>query len=183
MLLYGCGEPGNYDKSYWNCGEMNSGPGVEVSPTCAPNSASQIIYAWARDAPKLTLPIDVGFKVGAGTNIQYLVLQVHYMTPQEHDKSGLHLLFTLRPMPYQAGVLLLGTAGYIPAKKTEHMEVSCTITEKKTIHPFAYRTHTHSLGKVVSGYRVRENEQGIDDWTLLGKRDPLTPQMFYPTFR
>lgn len=35
-------------------------------------------------------------------------------------------------------------------------------------------------GKVVSGYRVRYNEKGDDVWSLLGKRDPLTPQMFYP---
>lgn len=36
------------------------------------------------------------------------------------------------------------------------------------------------LGKVVSGYRIRFNDKGDDSWALLGKRDPLTPQMFYP---
>lgn len=83
-------------------------------------------------------------------------------------------------MTKQAGVLLLGTGGYIPPNKVEHMETLCDIRENKTIHPFAYRTHTHSLGRVVSGYRVRVDEQGTDHWTRLGKRDPLTPQMFYP---
>lgn len=84
-------------------------------------------------------------------------------------------------MKKQAGVLLLGTGGMIGPMKTEHMEVVCDINEKKTMYPFAYRTHTHSLGKVVSGYRVRTNpETGEDRWTLLGKRDPMTPQMFYP---
>lgn len=38
----------------------------------------QIIYAWARDAPKLELPEGVGFKVGKDSPIKYLVLQVHY---------------------------------------------------------------------------------------------------------
>lgn len=38
----------------------------------------QILYAWARDAPTLKLPNGVGFKVGRGTKINYLVLQVHY---------------------------------------------------------------------------------------------------------
>lgn len=33
---------------------------------------------------------------------------------------------------------------------------------------------------MVAGYRVRRNEYDVDNWTLLGKRDPLTPQMFYP---
>ena len=83
-------------------------------------------------------------------------------------------------MRKQAGVILLGTGGVIPPMKTEHMETMCDIKENKTIYPFAYRTHTHSLGKVVSGYKVRRDYSGADHWTLLGKRDPLTPQMFYP---
>ena len=36
------------------------------------------------------------------------------------------------------------------------------------------------IGKVVSGYVVRTDEYGVDQWTLLGKRDPQQPQMFYP---
>lgn len=69
--------------------------------------------------------------------------------------------------------------------------------------PFAYRTHTHKLGKinhahvndvqhklnfaspcltgkVVSGYKVTTDSNGKNTWTLLGRRDPNTPQMFYP---
>ena len=30
------------------------------------------------NAPKLELPEDVGFKIGADTDIKFLVLQVHY---------------------------------------------------------------------------------------------------------
>jgi peptidylglycine monooxygenase len=33
---------------------------------------------------------------------------------------------------------------------------------------------------VVSGYHIRRDSSGMDQWTLLGKRNPLTPQMFYP---
>lgn len=50
-------------------------------------------------------------------------------------------------MPRQAGVFLLGTSGVIPPNKIEHMETACTINEDKVIHPFAFRTHTHSLGE------------------------------------
>lgn len=35
------------------------------------------------------------------------------------------------------------------------------------------------LGKVVAGYKVTTSENGVQQWDLLGKRDPLTPQMFY----
>lgn len=38
----------------------------------------QVLYAWARDAKTLQLPHDVGFQVGAGTQIKYIVLQIHY---------------------------------------------------------------------------------------------------------
>ena len=37
-------------------------------------------------------------------------------------------------------------------------------------------SHTHSLGRVVSGWTVSPNMT----WTLLGKADPQRPQMFYP---
>lgn len=141
----------------------------------------QIIYAWARDAPKLDLPEGVGFKVGGDSPIQYIVLQVHYAHVHRFrdgstDDSGVFLHYTTQIMNKLAGVILLGTGGYIPPRQTVHMETSCPITEKKTIYPFAYRTHTHSLGKVVSGYVVKPN----NEWIELGKRDPMTPQMFYP---
>lgn len=35
-------------------------------------------------------------------------------------------------------------------------------------------------GLVVAGYKVVRDENGKDKWTLLGKRSPQTPQMFYP---
>jgi len=31
----------------------------------------------------------------------------------------------------------------------------------------------------VAGYKVK-NSNGVQKWDLLGKRDPMTPQMFYP---
>lgn len=55
---------------------MNHEDNVQTSSPCL--DGSQIIYAWARDAPKLELPEGVGFKVGKNSPIKYLVLQVHY---------------------------------------------------------------------------------------------------------
>ncbi|XP_018055398.1 PREDICTED: peptidylglycine alpha-hydroxylating monooxygenase [Atta colombica] len=179
MLIYGCTKPGS-SKPIWNCGEMaNAGHLADTAPAC--KEGTQIIYAWARDAPKLDLPEGVGFKVGGDSPIKYIVLQVHYahidrFKDGRTDDSGVFLHYTTQTMDKLAGVILLGTSGVIPPRSTVHMESSCPIIEKKTIYPFAYRTHTHSLGKVVSGYVVKPN----DKWIELGKRDPLTPQMFYP---
>ncbi|XP_075166835.1 peptidylglycine-alpha-hydroxylating monooxygenase [Haematobia irritans] len=184
MLVYGCGEPGS-SKTVWNCGEMAKKSSEETASPCGVQSHSQILYAWARDAPKLELPEGVGFKVGSDSPIKYIVLQVHYASIAKFkdgstDDSGVFIRYTEKPMDKLAGVLLMGTAGMIPPMSVEHMETSCEISENKTIYPIAYRTHTHSLGKVVSGYRVRPDDHGMHHWTLLGKRDPLTPQMFYP---
>jgi len=38
----------------------------------------KIVYAWALDAPEKELPEGVGLRVGGDTDIQYLVLQLHY---------------------------------------------------------------------------------------------------------
>jgi len=183
MLLYGCETPGT-DGELWNCGEMAlAQSGYTTAPPC--KSGSQVIYAWAKDAPKLVLPEGVAFKVGGKSAIQYLVLQVHYASAERFkdgttDDSGVFLYYTETPQPKAAGVLLMGTGGRISPHSVEYMETACTINENKIIHPFAFRTHTHALGRVVSGYKVSRNGDGLDDWTIIGKKDPQLPQMFYP---
>lgn len=96
----------------------------------------------------------------------------------------------------------MGTAGRIKPRSLESMETACPILEDKALHPFAFRTHTHELGKWfffslcfayfaqyithfvlilgvrVTGYRVRR-KNGHDHWTLIGERNPMDPQMFY----
>ncbi|XP_064106130.1 peptidylglycine alpha-hydroxylating monooxygenase-like isoform X1 [Macrobrachium nipponense] len=182
MLLYGCEEPGS-DGDVWNCGEMAlAQPGISSAPVC--RTGSQVIYAWAKDAPKLVLPEGVAFKVGGKSSIKYLVLQVHYASVEKFkdgstDDSGVFLYYTETPQPKAAGVLLLGTGGRINPKSVEYMETACSIEEDKVIHPFAFRTHTHALGRVVSGYKVTKDGLG-DKWELIGKKDPQLPQMFYP---
>ncbi|XP_034949913.1 peptidylglycine alpha-hydroxylating monooxygenase [Chelonus insularis] len=180
ILLYGCKTPGSA-KPVWNCGEMSKSADDDDDTASPCSDGSEILYAWARDAPKLVLPDGVGFKIGQKSPIKYLVLQVHYAHVEhfqhgETDNSGILLHYTQKPMNKLAGVYLLGTMGRIPPRSTEYMETACEIKENKTLHPFAYRTHTHSLGKVVSGYLVTPDYK----WIELGKRNPLTPQMFYP---
>lgn len=62
------------------------------------------------------------------------------------DDSGLVLKATTKEMPRQAGVLLMGTAGKLQPKSEEHMETACMIEDNVIMHPFAFRTHTHSHG-------------------------------------
>lgn len=151
-------------------------------PTCARGSA--IIYAWAKDAPKLVLPEGVGFKVGGQSGINFLVLQVHYAHVDKFvngatDNSG--IVLTMLPhdtdlVSKRAGVLLLGTGGSIRPHRVEHMETTCRIEEPLVLHPFAFRTHTHKLGTAVTGWKIDSS----GSWILIGRHDPQLPQMFYP---
>ena len=121
--------------------------GTKQAPPCA--GGQQIIYAWAKNAPQLTLPEDVGFKVGGrDSKINYLVLQVHYASvaniPETGDRSGVVLTYTDRPQPKRAGVYFLGTSGIIPPQTTTYMEAACSLNTNLVIHPFAFRSVVQS---------------------------------------
>jgi len=179
MLLYSCSQPGT-DAPVWNCGEMGGGSDSASIPTggvC--RSGFKLIYAWAMNAPELHLPPEVAFKLPAGDS---LVLQVHYNSVdkfvKEHktDDSGIKLLTTDESRPKTAAVYLLGTGGSVPKYQVTYLETACRVDlpKGKEMHPFAFRTHTHKHGRVVSGYRVRDG-----GWTEIGRGNPRRPQMFY----
>ncbi|XP_052381084.1 peptidyl-glycine alpha-amidating monooxygenase B isoform X2 [Oncorhynchus keta] len=170
MLLYGCGTPVS-TTNYWDCGS--------VKGTC--EDEASIMYAWARNAPPTRLPPDVGFKVGGKSRITYFVLQIHYgdvhaFSDHHRDCSGLTLRMTSKPQPFIAGMYLMMsvTTVILPGNKVTNADVACTYNSYP-IYPFAFRTHTHKLGQVVSGYRIRDGK-----WTLIGRQTPQLPQAFYP---
>lgn len=188
ILVYACENPGSFDEA-WQCGEMSHkqrGRKFNSGPMC--KGKQNIIYAWAMDAPELVLPNDVAFKLGAGTDMRYLVMQVHYANVDKFsdgttDQSGIELVGQTEPVHNLAGIYLLVTGGYVRENSIESFESACEMKENTNIIPFAYRTHTHKLGKVNSGYLVR-NDPIIGDadqtWTEIGRRSPQLPQMFYP---
>lgn len=172
MLLFGCKEPGSTSPS-WDC---NRGPHEACS------GSQEILYAWAKDAPSKYLPKDVGFAIGGDSDIKYLVLQVHYanvdnLQEGEKDYSGFILHTRRESLPYLGGIYLMWAyRGAIPKETSGvHVDVACHYKQTEPMHAFAFRTHAHRLGKVITGYRIRN---GI--WTLLGKGDPQAPQAFYP---
>ncbi|XP_019750101.1 peptidyl-glycine alpha-amidating monooxygenase isoform X1 [Hippocampus comes] len=171
MLLFGCKSPVS-TTNYWDCGSTRG--------TC--KDGASILYAWARNAPPTKLPKDVGFEVGRNSGVSYFVLQIHYgdiSAFQDHHKdcSGLTLTITSTPQPFIAGIYLLMTMDTViqPGKRVTNADIACDYTSYP-IYPFAFRTHTHRLGKVVSGYRIRNGK-----WSLIGRQSPQLPQAFYPT--
>ena len=79
-----------------------------------------------------------------------MVVQVHYsdlvMIPEEGDSSGVLLHYTMSPQLKTAGTLVLGAQGFAPEHSTTYFETACKIKDDREIHPFAFRTHTHTLG-------------------------------------
>ncbi|XP_047425232.1 peptidyl-glycine alpha-amidating monooxygenase isoform X2 [Mugil cephalus] len=170
MLLFGCETPVS-TRNYWDCGS--------VQGTC--EDEASIMYAWARNAPPTKLPKDVGFKVGRNSGMSYFVLQIHYgdvsaFKDHHRDCSGLALRMTTKPQPFIAGIYLLMSVDTVilPGKRVTNADIACDYSSYP-IYPFAFRTHTHHLGKVVSGYRIRGGK-----WSLIGRQSPQLPQAFYP---
>ncbi|XP_062985630.1 peptidyl-glycine alpha-amidating monooxygenase isoform X5 [Elgaria multicarinata webbii] len=168
MLLFGCNNPAS-DEDYWDCD----------GGTCM--DTSNILYAWARNAPPTRLPNGVGFKVGGEKGSKYFVLQVHYgdvsaFKDNHKDCSGVTLHLTNQKQPMIAGMYLMMSVDTVipPGEKAVNADIACHY-KMYPMHLFAYRVHTHHLGKVVSGYRIRDGQ-----WTLIGRQSPQLPQAFYP---
>lgn len=146
MLLYGCSQPA-YSGQFWKGGA-----------TCG--GGTHILWAWARNAPALSLPDDVAFPVGhEGDPIQYLVLQIHYAKPfvgSVQDYSG-----NRAPANYLPSFILLGVTVFLSDQRPKYVatvylfvsgepipprteafitNVSCTYDGEVDLHPFAFRT-------------------------------------------
>ncbi|RCN29965.1 copper type II ascorbate-dependent monooxygenase domain protein [Ancylostoma caninum] len=164
ILLYGCTEPA-HSKAFWSGGE-----------TCGYGS-THILYAWARNAPSLTLPRNVGFSVGhEGDGIKYFVMQVHYAQPFAGDVKdffGVTLHMTHKKPQNLAMVLLFVSGESIPPGRNQvQINTTCEYNGDIELHPFAFRTHTHAMGRVVSAFYKHEGQ-----WTKIGVRNPQWPQV------
>ncbi|CAF1189885.1 unnamed protein product, partial [Didymodactylos carnosus] len=82
-----------------------------------------IIHGWARNAPSMRLPDDVGFSVGKNTPYKYIVLNIHYLTILQNDKSGNQLLMSKKKPNLQMGILL-GATSQIYLKPKSHTRVN-----------------------------------------------------------
>lgn len=208
MLIYGCQLPGVQRRDTpnltWECGSMQARGDLEDGaeskyingPVCDPEGEEQLMYGWALEAPGLKMPKGVGYKIGGDTDLNYIVIQVHYGNvhkfqelPDLTDNSG--LILETKPagpnsgITKRAGVLLLFSYGYVETGKSRH-EVWCQIEEDIVIHPFKYRVHTHRLGTKVYGAKIGNSRNKYpykrkteNNDLIIGQGNPQKPNMFY----
>ncbi|XP_064474450.1 peptidylglycine alpha-amidating monooxygenase-like [Ornithodoros turicata] len=176
MLLFGCANISNEEHIYpgfWNC-DRNE-----------PCKDLTILYGWAQNTTSITLPKDVGFRIGQQSPIKYLVLQTHYakgLEGDESDSSGLRLQISKLPQRFLAGIHVLYASNHVipPGHYNYHIDINCRMLLQESMFLFAYRVHTHSLGTTVSGYKYNMDNSS---WSLLAKGNPHWPQAFYPMSR
>ncbi|BDA41933.1 probable peptidyl-glycine alpha-amidating monooxygenase [Coccomyxa sp. Obi] len=167
MLLFGCAKPASSEK-VWDC---------HTHSVCA-EAGSHVLYGWAKNAEAMHLPPGVGFRVGQGTGTRHLVLQVHYthMRPPG-DKSGMRLKLTDAPLPFSAGMMMYASYFQIPPKKSSHLvPTKCCYAGFEPAYGFAYRVHTHALGRSV--YMDRIEKDGSH--SRVCEHSPQLPQGFTP---
>ncbi|CAJ0593262.1 unnamed protein product [Cylicocyclus nassatus] len=164
ILIFGCTKPAHTSiwKGYEVCGE----------------GVPRVLYAWARNAQPLYLPNNVAFSVGhEDDSVKYFVMQVHYAKPfvgDVIDYSGVTIHMTQnRPENFADILLMVYAAPVPPGRHHIQLDVSCLYRGDVDLHPFAFRTHTHAMGRVVSAFYKHEGH-----WKKIGVRHPHWPQIF-----
>ncbi|CAG0902557.1 unnamed protein product [Darwinula stevensoni] len=168
MLVFLCSDaksPG----TKWDCGHHQ---------TC---EESKIMFAWAKNAPPLTLPPDVGFRVTPGS---YITVQIHYAkvfsSAEPPDSSGIRLHVSYEKPKNIAGIYLMVASDIRipPNKEIVHSDVNCfSESTDAPIYVFGYRTHAHVLGKVITGYLYNATAHEFREFA---RGNPQWPQAFYP---
>lgn len=184
ILLFGCGQPfklpANNETSVWDCME---------NPVCG-SSYSGIMYGWGRNAPSLTLPEGVGFTVGGESGIRWVVAQVHFLNADHSGKNaGVTLGLKPHAVPNEAGLITYASNFAIPPGLAKYeVNNECCYNGHQPLTTFAYRVHTHTLGRRVymerSSYRTiaYKNFSRVVPYPkeLMADRDPLLAQAFVP---
>eukprot|EP00197_Chlamydomonas_leiostraca_P013619 CAMPEP_0202860488 /NCGR_PEP_ID=MMETSP1391-20130828/2163_1 /ASSEMBLY_ACC=CAM_ASM_000867 /TAXON_ID=1034604 /ORGANISM="Chlamydomonas leiostraca, Strain SAG 11-49" /LENGTH=823 /DNA_ID=CAMNT_0049539651 /DNA_START=226 /DNA_END=2694 /DNA_ORIENTATION=+ len=172
ILLFGCNKPFQMptaDGVAWDCMSQ---------PTCQ-DGGTHIIYGWGRNAPHLELPPGVGYSVGEGTTIRYIVAQVHFLGARPPgDRSGVQLTLHSHATSYAAGLMAYAASFVIPPNtRSTLVDDECCYQGHQQLTTFAFRVHTHVLGRSVTMTRELWNHTGRE---VVATNNPQLPQAFYP---
>ncbi|KAK9814322.1 hypothetical protein WJX72_004044 [[Myrmecia] bisecta] len=170
MLLFGCsGEP--FTQDVWDC---------HMQSPCL-SGHDRVLYGWGKNAPAMQLPEGVGYGLGKGSSFTYLVLQVHYLEARPpNDQSGIRLILSPEQVPYAAGMINYASTFTLPPKQQSTLVPNqCCYNGFETLHGFAFRVHTHVLGRSVFLDKVTGKPDQPHKERLV-EYSPQLPQGFNP---
>lgn len=156
MLFFGC-NMFLFIGSYWFCDE-----GICIDKV-------NILYVWVRNVFFIWFFKGVGFRVGGEIGSKYFVLQVYYgdisvFRDNYKDCFGVFLYFICLLQFLIVGMYLMMFVDIVilVGEKVVNFDILCYY-KNYLMYVFVYRVYIYYLGKVVSGYRVRNGQ-----WILIG---------------
>uniref|UniRef100_A0A7S4EUW3 Copper type II ascorbate-dependent monooxygenase C-terminal domain-containing protein n=1 Tax=Chrysotila carterae TaxID=13221 RepID=A0A7S4EUW3_CHRCT len=141
-----------------------------------------LLYAWARTGQKTPIGLDfnesgvadAAYAVGAGTDIEWLALQVHYqqMEPQPvTDSSGIKLWFHRDPPRFPLKFeILMSTRLVIPPRVVLDECVTCRVRAGGQV--IAFRNHAHRLARDIWSDHWDANGTQLDSIGRLSAQEP-----------
>lgn len=77
------------------------------------------------------------------------LLQVHFAVERpKQDSSGIKVSLTDSQVPFSAGMMMFASSFQIPPKQEKHLVPNqCCYSGFEPAHGFAFRVHTHMLGR------------------------------------
>ena len=190
MLLFGCDGDVSSTLHTRSGGMFSAGGGEPRGAVCSGGFGEPFIFGWGKNAPPLYLPEHTGFRVGDG-GFKNLVLEVHYLQAQDPSastQSGL-VVHLEEGIPRRAmSVLAFATGFQLPPQNPKVLVPNtCCYSMARPLTAFAFRVHTHALGREVYLERMTAGRMtdtnaadpadGSGPVRLMG-RDPQLPQLF-----
>jgi len=116
----------------------------------------KILFAWALKADPLVLPDGAAIPVGGHSDVNTIQIECHYKDKFDGSDNitGVKFHVTDTVPERLVGIFLVGAYSiYLPPKEWTNINVGCPYRWEDPIEVFAFRTHAHTNGKVITGYR------------------------------
>lgn len=168
-----------YGSNIRDVGERNATDGI-----CAHGENGPFMFQYTNGNPGFRMPDDIGFPVGEGVEVKFLLLMIHFheSDPSHVTTSGdagvvVRLIGDADHHLKPAGVMMLNAKRNYPPGVTTFAEVACRVQSPIEMHPFAFHVHGHSLQIDISGWMMDPRN---GSWKLIGRLNPQLPISYHP---
>lgn len=92
---------------------------------------------------------------------------MHLSDVRPANLAAVYLFVSGEPIPVSFSDFWKYSEPFQPGLDASYNNMSCIYSGDTELHPFAFRTHTHAMGRVVSAYFKHDG-----NWQQIGKRNP-----------